>query len=50
MKNVGGQYLEVFTKNLITSFICVFEKVLNFPLISSYDVNIKRLVLPSVHV
>ncbi|KAF5906966.1 pre-mRNA cleavage complex 2 protein Pcf11-like, partial [Clarias magur] len=27
VKNVGGQYLEVFTKNLITSFICVFEKV-----------------------
>ncbi|KAK3523920.1 hypothetical protein QTP70_016723 [Hemibagrus guttatus] len=27
VKNVGGQYLEVFAKNLITSFICVFEKV-----------------------
>lgn len=29
VKNVGGQYLEVFTKNLIPSFICVFEKVHN---------------------
>ncbi|XP_076835724.1 pre-mRNA cleavage complex 2 protein Pcf11 [Brachyhypopomus gauderio] len=27
VKNVGGEYLEVFAKNLITSFICVFEKV-----------------------
>uniref|UniRef100_A0A8B9KJZ5 Pre-mRNA cleavage complex 2 protein Pcf11 n=1 Tax=Astyanax mexicanus TaxID=7994 RepID=A0A8B9KJZ5_ASTMX len=27
VKNVGGQYLEVFAKNLVTSFICVFEKV-----------------------
>ncbi|XP_026860226.2 pre-mRNA cleavage complex 2 protein Pcf11 [Electrophorus electricus] len=27
VKNVGGDYLEVFAKNLITSFICVFEKV-----------------------
>ncbi|KAM9408152.1 pre-mRNA cleavage complex 2 protein Pcf11-like [Pholidichthys leucotaenia] len=27
VKNVGGEYLEVFAKNLIASFICVFEKV-----------------------
>ncbi|XP_035523034.1 pre-mRNA cleavage complex 2 protein Pcf11, partial [Morone saxatilis] len=27
VKNVGGEYLAVFAKNLITSFICVFEKV-----------------------
>ncbi|XP_026183584.1 pre-mRNA cleavage complex 2 protein Pcf11 [Mastacembelus armatus] len=27
VKNVGGEYLEVFAKNLISSFICVFEKV-----------------------
>ncbi|KAI4877910.1 hypothetical protein NFI96_017407 [Prochilodus magdalenae] len=27
VKNVGGEYLEVFAKNLVTSFICVFEKV-----------------------
>lgn len=27
MKNIGGEYLAVFAKNLITSFICVFEKV-----------------------
>ncbi|TSQ12708.1 Pre-mRNA cleavage complex 2 protein Pcf11 [Bagarius yarrelli] len=27
VKNVGGEYLQVFAKNLITSFICVFEKV-----------------------
>uniref|UniRef100_A0A673KKY2 Pre-mRNA cleavage complex 2 protein Pcf11 n=1 Tax=Sinocyclocheilus rhinocerous TaxID=307959 RepID=A0A673KKY2_9TELE len=27
VKNVGGEYLEVFAKNLVNSFICVFEKV-----------------------
>ncbi|XP_051533128.1 pre-mRNA cleavage complex 2 protein Pcf11-like [Myxocyprinus asiaticus] len=27
VKNVGRQYLEVFAKNLVNSFICVFEKV-----------------------
>jgi len=27
VKNVGGDYLEVFAKNLVNSFICVFEKV-----------------------
>ncbi|XP_034538863.1 pre-mRNA cleavage complex 2 protein Pcf11 isoform X2 [Notolabrus celidotus] len=27
VKNVGGEYVAVFSKNLITSFICVFEKV-----------------------
>uniref|UniRef100_A0A8C1DZX2 Pre-mRNA cleavage complex 2 protein Pcf11 n=1 Tax=Cyprinus carpio carpio TaxID=630221 RepID=A0A8C1DZX2_CYPCA len=27
VKNVGGAYLEVFAKNLVNSFICVFEKV-----------------------
>ncbi|KAL0993742.1 hypothetical protein UPYG_G00113040 [Umbra pygmaea] len=27
VKNVGGEYLAVFAKNLVTSFICVFEKV-----------------------
>lgn len=27
VKNVGGEYLAVFAKNLIPSFICVFEKV-----------------------
>ncbi|XP_037125271.1 pre-mRNA cleavage complex 2 protein Pcf11 isoform X1 [Syngnathus acus] len=27
VKNVGGEYVAVFAKNLITSFICVFEKV-----------------------
>lgn len=27
VKNVGGEYLAVFAKNLIASFICVFEKV-----------------------
>ncbi|XP_053188224.1 pre-mRNA cleavage complex 2 protein Pcf11 [Scomber japonicus] len=27
VKNVGGEYLAVFAKNLITSFLCVFEKV-----------------------
>ncbi|XP_030636860.1 pre-mRNA cleavage complex 2 protein Pcf11 isoform X2 [Chanos chanos] len=27
VKNVGGEYLDVFAKNLVTSFICVFEKV-----------------------
>ncbi|KAK7925140.1 hypothetical protein WMY93_007450 [Mugilogobius chulae] len=27
VKNVGRDYLPVFAKNLITSFICVFEKV-----------------------
>ncbi|XP_029957302.1 pre-mRNA cleavage complex 2 protein Pcf11 [Salarias fasciatus] len=27
VKNVGGEFLAVFAKNLITSFICVFEKV-----------------------
>ncbi|XP_066502803.1 pre-mRNA cleavage complex 2 protein Pcf11 [Hoplias malabaricus] len=27
VKNVGGEYLEVFAKNIVTSFICVFEKV-----------------------
>lgn len=27
MKNIGGEYLAVFAKNLIASFICVFEKV-----------------------
>ncbi|XP_062867063.1 pre-mRNA cleavage complex 2 protein Pcf11 [Trichomycterus rosablanca] len=27
VKNVGRQYLDVFTKNLVSSFICVFEKV-----------------------
>uniref|UniRef100_H3CEL4 PCF11 cleavage and polyadenylation factor subunit n=1 Tax=Tetraodon nigroviridis TaxID=99883 RepID=H3CEL4_TETNG len=27
VKNIGGEYLAVFAKNLITSFICVFEKV-----------------------
>lgn len=27
VKNVGGEYRAVFAKNLITSFICVFEKV-----------------------
>ncbi|XP_068600457.1 pre-mRNA cleavage complex 2 protein Pcf11 [Brachionichthys hirsutus] len=27
VKNVGGEYLAVFAKNLNTSFICVFEKV-----------------------
>ncbi|XP_056140706.1 pre-mRNA cleavage complex 2 protein Pcf11 [Lampris incognitus] len=27
VKNVGGEYLEVFAKNLVASFICVFEKV-----------------------
>ncbi|XP_057677320.1 pre-mRNA cleavage complex 2 protein Pcf11 [Corythoichthys intestinalis] len=27
VKNVGGEYLGVFAKNLIASFICVFEKV-----------------------
>ncbi|XP_047463518.1 pre-mRNA cleavage complex 2 protein Pcf11 [Mugil cephalus] len=27
VKNVGGEYLAVFAKNLITTFICVFEKV-----------------------
>ncbi|KAF3840504.1 hypothetical protein F7725_006366, partial [Dissostichus mawsoni] len=26
VKNVGGEYLAVLLKNLITSFICVFEK------------------------
>uniref|UniRef100_A0A8C7YPW5 Pre-mRNA cleavage complex 2 protein Pcf11 n=1 Tax=Oryzias sinensis TaxID=183150 RepID=A0A8C7YPW5_9TELE len=27
VKNVGGEYLAEFAKNLVTSFICVFEKV-----------------------
>ncbi|KAM7397428.1 hypothetical protein PAMA_005632 [Pampus argenteus] len=27
VKNVGGEYRAVFAKNLITSFLCVFEKV-----------------------
>ncbi|KAG7483910.1 hypothetical protein MATL_G00043310 [Megalops atlanticus] len=27
VKNVGGEYLAVFAKNLVASFICVFEKV-----------------------
>ncbi|KAM4620686.1 pre-mRNA cleavage complex 2 protein Pcf11 isoform 2-T2 [Polymixia lowei] len=27
VKNVGGEYVAVFAKNLVTSFICVFEKV-----------------------
>lgn len=27
VKNIGGEYLAVFAKNLIASFICVFEKV-----------------------
>ncbi|KAG5844329.1 hypothetical protein ANANG_G00161350 [Anguilla anguilla] len=27
VKNVGGEYLDVFAKNLVSSFICVFEKV-----------------------
>ncbi|XP_041949757.1 pre-mRNA cleavage complex 2 protein Pcf11 isoform X2 [Alosa sapidissima] len=27
VKNIGGEYLAVFAKNLVTSFICVFEKV-----------------------
>ncbi|KAM3869035.1 pre-mRNA cleavage complex 2 protein Pcf11 [Diretmus argenteus] len=27
VKNVGGEYLAVFAKNLVTTFICVFEKV-----------------------
>ncbi|XP_028840358.1 pre-mRNA cleavage complex 2 protein Pcf11 isoform X2 [Denticeps clupeoides] len=27
VKNVGGEYLAVFAKNLVSSFICVFEKV-----------------------
>ncbi|XP_059560822.1 pre-mRNA cleavage complex 2 protein Pcf11-like [Myotis daubentonii] len=27
VKNVGGEYLTAFTKNLVATFICVFEKV-----------------------
>ncbi|XP_031427499.1 pre-mRNA cleavage complex 2 protein Pcf11 isoform X2 [Clupea harengus] len=27
VKNIGGEYLAVFAKNLVTTFICVFEKV-----------------------
>lgn len=29
VKNIGGEYLAVFAKNLVTTFICVFEKVYN---------------------
>lgn len=27
VKNVGREYLTAFTKNLVATFICVFEKV-----------------------
>lgn len=43
VKNVGGEYLAVFAKNLITSFICVFEKV-QFSLLLSFVLNLSTTV------
>lgn len=45
VKNIGGEYLAVFAKNLITSFICVFEKVQLFLL----SFNILALLRNVIH-
>lgn len=47
VKNVGGEYLAVFAKNLITSFICVFEKV-QFSLLP-FGIVFKKLSTLAAH-
>lgn len=52
VKNVGGEYLAVFAKNLITSFICVFEKVqfslLSFSFVKHLSPTVLAAHLPPV--
>lgn len=44
VKNIGGEYLAVFAKNLITSFICVFEKVQLFLLCFNILALLRNLI------
>jgi len=46
VKNVGGEYLAVFAKNLVASFICVFEKVKTYPTLT---LNPALTVFEKVH-